>query len=345
MIELEDLQNLVIENKLVQVENTNLYSEEAYQYLKNLVNLNRSIIFEKNTHRIYALGQYYGGDELKENLLYFSKILSIDIDDNIINEIEASKNSDILAFKAKDNISINASKKDNYTEIEIGYDINNIVDKSSITINNNDYNLDIENGKIKIKEYLSPKISLEEIDLTYDGLDENNKKDIDIIINSSIDISKFELFEIGERNCQIKDVDGNRITLEVTKDINPIIDIRYNAGIKENTISFEIEWSKYCYYGLIDEILNIDNIIELGKYPIKNDSIDNIFTIEQPSNCYAFYMCPNNLYAPYFIDNMTKIQGAWHRLNIIDKDSMEYIVYITDNSGLGKIEWEIINKK
>ena len=345
MIELEDLQGLIIEKKLVQIEDSTLYSDEAYQYLKNLVDLNRAIIFEKNTHRIYTLGQYYGGDELKENLLYFSKLLSISIDDKIINEIDASKNGDSIAFKAKDNISLNLSKKEDYTEIEIGYDLKNIVDKSLITINNNDYNLDVDKGKIKINKYEIPIITIDEVNLSYDDLDENNKKDIEIKINSSINIDDYELFNISIDNGTLIENNKNLIKINVIKDLNPTIIIDYDDGIKPGQKSFNIKWEEKCYYGILDQELNENNLIEQGQYNIKDNSINNIISINQPLNYYGYYMCPFGKYLPAFIDDATRIQGAWHEHALIIKNTIEYIIYITDNSGLGKVEWEIKNKK
>ena len=47
-----------------------------------------------------------------------------------------------------------------------------------------------------------------------------------------------------------------------------------------------------------------------------------------------------------FIDDNTKIQGAWHKIPITNMiNGIVYNLYISDNEGLGKNEWHIINKK
>ena len=340
-IDLEDIQDLVIYKKFVRI-NSDKYTESAFNYVKYLIDKERAILFDADTHRIYTLGSYYGGDELKENLLYFSKLLSIDIDNNILSEIDALQNSDTLAIKGKGALQVNLYKDNNYNTIELEYKLNEIINNSPFHLNEkNEYSFYIdENGKIALKEYIYPEIIINEIELDNDNTDKI--VEFNYRVSTSIDLNEWPLFSITSEDCDILEHNIENHTLKIkfypNKDGKIIFD--YSDGKYSDNYEFIQHWTYTCIYGLYEsEIYN-----KLGEIKFKDNETCNII-INQDINKYAYIILSKNIH-PIFIDNLYNMQGAWHKIinaNIENNDI--YNVYITDNSGLGNIEWKIVNKK
>ena len=91
-ITLEDINSLSIVKKFVCIQSSK-YNEEAYNRILELIDAEQAILFDKDTHKIYTLGTYYGGNLSKDDFLYFSSIVNVDEADEILNKIEALKNS------------------------------------------------------------------------------------------------------------------------------------------------------------------------------------------------------------------------------------------------------------
>ena len=338
-LDLEDIQDLVISKKFISIQ-SNKYTEEAFNYIKYLVDQQRAILFDADTNRIYTLGKYYGGDELKENLLYFSKLLSVDIDDNILSEINASENSDTLAIKTKGPLNVNIYK-DQYNVVEFELNLQNAINNNPFKLTDkNEYNFYIdENGKIALQEYIYPKISIKPKELN-----NNNNDEIIILeydIQSSIDIDNWSEFNIYAYNCEILEDDriNRKLKVYFSNNITGEITFEYSDGKNSDTYTYKQYWKNSCIYGTCySSIYN-----ELGRINIIGDNINNII-INQNNDEYGYIILPKFI-KPIFIDTLFNIQGAWHQVfnsDIINNDY--YSLYVTDNSGLGKIEWKIINK-
>ena len=156
LITKEDIQDLLIVKKFVRIDSDN-YTEEAYDYIKELIDAEHAILFDRSTHRIWTLGEWFGGDVFKENLLYYSNLKVINLDNEILSEIEALSPESTLAYKPTDKIKINAKKEDDKDVLEFDIDVYNLIKKQPT----NRYYLFVdEDGKIGIKEYYIPKIEL-----------------------------------------------------------------------------------------------------------------------------------------------------------------------------------------
>lgn len=338
-IDLEDIQDLVIYKKFVRI-NSDKYTEQAFDYVKYLIDKERAILFDADTHRIYTLGSYYGGDELKENLFYFSKLLSIDVDDNILSEIDALQNSDLLAIKGKGPLHVNLYH-DKYNTIELEYKINEIISNNPFHLNEkNEYSFYIdENNKISLKEYIYPKISIDDIEL-----ESNNDEIVDLIFNiySSIDLNDWTLFRITSENCEIilEDINNKTLKVKFFHNISGKIIFEYSDGKNTDKYEYIQYWTNKYIYGLY----NLNEYTQLGEEKFIGENINDIIYLNQTNNNYGYIILPKFI-KPIFIDNLSNIQGAWHKIynsDIIDNEN--YNLYMTDNSGLGKIEWKIINK-
>jgi len=337
-IDLEDIQDLIIQKKFVRINSDN-YTDNALNYVKYLIDQERAILFDADTHRIYTLGEYYGGDELKENLLYFSKLLTINVDNEILNEIDAEQNSDILAIRGKDALKVNFIK-DKYNTIELEYSLENAINNNPFKFNQeNEYHLYIdENGQIALYEYIYPKIIIEAEPL----LPEDEESQIlTFRISSSIDLSNWEKFNIDGENCIINRLDLDNQTIDVTfnKGLDGIITITYSDGKTEDTYEYVQKWYNQCKYGLFDG----SNYVEYGEFYYLDDNID-LITIDQQKLFKAYIILPSDI-KPIFIDNNTNMLGAWHKEKVSFVNEKFYKLYVSDNLGLGKVEWKIKNKK
>lgn len=337
-IDLEDIQDLIIQKKFVRI-NSDKYTDNAFNYVKYLIDQERAILFDADTHRIYTLGEYYGGDELKENLLYFSKLLSIDVDNEILDEIDALQNSDTLAIRGKDALKINFVK-DKYNTIEFEYSLENAINSNPFKFNpDNEYHLYIdENGQIALNEYIYPKINIEHNPLF---LNDEESQILEFEIISSIDFDKWEKFNISSKNCTIDNLDlkNHKIYVTFHKGIDANIIIDYSDGKISDIYEYVQKWYNECKYGLFDG----NNYIEYGNIYYLDDDIDLII-IDQQKLYQAYIILPSNI-KPIFIDNNTNMQGAWHKVKVSFVNENLYKLYVTDNSGLGQVEWKIKNKK
>ena len=337
-IDLEDIQDLIIQKKFVRINSDN-YTDNAFNYVKYLIDQERAILFDADTHRIYTLGEYYGGDELKENLLYFSKLLSIDVDNEILDEIDATKNSDTLAIRGKDALKVNFIK-DKYNTIELEYSLENAINNNPFKFNpENEYHLYIdENGQIALYEYIYPKVNINGEPLLPED-EESQILTFDIL--SSVDFNQWEKFNIDGENCIIDnlDLENHKIYVTFNKGIDSYITITYSDGKTEDTYTYIQKWYNECKYGLFDG----DNYVEYGSFYYLDDNIEPI-VIDQQKLFNGYIILPVNI-KPIFIDNYTNMQGAWHKVKVPFINENFYRLYVTDNLGLGKVEWKIKNKK
>ena len=337
--EIVDLQDLIIQKKFVRIESSK-YTDEAYEYVKSLIDSEQAILFDKDTNRIYTLGDFYGGDELKQNLLYFTKLLKVDLDGEVIDQILATKNEDNLQIKAKEGITIDFIDNNGVSTIEFGADFNQLFNTHFIKREDGTgYNLFInENGQFDIEEYIAPKISLDITPLEYDEVIEDSEEmTIPINIESSIDIEDWEDFNITGDNCDIIDIDNDKVIVKVYKGDDATIYIHYNDGVSEDNIEVEVPWSDFAYYGVFDGDYTYT---DLGKWSLGD--IENTFVVDQSDYYYAFLMIPEE-YSIIIYDDLSNIGGAWRKLKQKQiRNNHVYNVYQTVNEGMGKVRWKVI---
>jgi len=337
-INVEDIQNLIIYNKFVRIESSK-YTDEAYEYIKYLVNQERAILFDKDTKRIYTLGEYYGGDELKENLLYVSKYLSIDLDDEVLDELNIINNSDILAFKGKGALDVKLIKG-KYNTVELEYNLNKCINDSIYKVTDDkEYGLYVdENGKVALKEYIYPDIEIFDSPML---LSDPPTKSLTLTIKGTVHFEDWTRFDVEAKNCTFNSYDTHNGTLNVTfkRNEDGELIIRYSDGKTSKTYKYVQKWYKEATYGLFDG----QNYIEYGKVYFTDDNIDPFITDQR--NLYGAYVIIPSEIKPIFFDNSTNTIAAWYKVNNIILDNIHYTVYHTQNNGLGKVEWKIKNKK
>lgn len=342
IIKLEDIQDLQITKKFVRIESSK-YDEPAYDYVRTLIDNERAILFDKDTHRIYTLGDYYGGDTIKEKLFYFSSILNIDDENEILNKIESTKNEDSLSIHGVDGIVITFKDRN---KIDIGIDVKSLISENStqIKLDEKVYSLKAtSDNKLDLSEYQVPSVELLKTSIDFIN---NDIIDVEIPfeLKGSLDINELDYFRVNVENCQLISLDKENKKINIktqSRHLSPILYISYKDQYIERTIKFNIDWTVKCYYGIWYD--GTEYIV--GDFDINNWKIDNYINLYQVQDEYGYFKCPIDC-MPMFIDDNTKIQGAWHKTKIIDTiNRISYKSYITDNDNLGKNEWHIINKK
>ena len=341
-ITLEDINSLSIVKKFVCIQSSK-YNEEAYNRILELIDAEQAILFDKDTHKIYTLGTYYGGNLSKDDFLYFSSIVNVDEANEIINKIEALKNEDELSIQGSNGIVIELKEGN---KISLSIDGSKLISENDtkIDIDNKKYSLGIdENNKLDLKEYESPSIILDDV-----LIDSRNygaiMVEIPFEVKGSLDIDEFNTFDVTVENCELVEIDKENKVIKImteSKYLTPYITISYSDEYISKNEKFTINWDVKCYYGLFSD--GIEN--QIGEFNLNDWKLDNYISIYQKNNEYAYLSCPEKC-KPMFIDANRNIQGAWHKTAIVDViNGMNYNVYITDNDNLGQNEWHIINKK
>ena len=205
IIKLEDIQDLQITKKFVRIESSK-YDDEAFDYIKSLIDNERAILFDKDTHRIYTLGDYYGGDTIKEKLFYFSSILNIDDENEILDKIESTKNEDSISLYGEDGIAI-TFKEGN--QITIGINTKDLISQNStpIKLDNDIYVLNsTEDNKLDLIKYQASSIELLKTSIDFTNNDEIDVE-IPFKLNGLLDIYELEYFKVNVENCQLVSLD------------------------------------------------------------------------------------------------------------------------------------------
>lgn len=340
-ISIEDLQGIQITKKFVKIDSSK-YTEEAFNYILQLIDQEQSILFDEYTNRIYTLGNYYGGDTLKEKLLYYSHVLSIDIDNQVIDEISAKENEGSLAFRGTDGIIINTSSTENHDVIDIKYDLKSKLSNDTININDKDYTLSIgDDNKLGISEYVKPNLFIDCSSLYYDDYDTDLiDKEFNLILDSSVKFENFNEFQITGIDCEVLSYNDSNIMIRFNHNQNANVLFKYDDGITSGEINIPIIWQLKCYVGITDKY---DIWNTTFSYNISDFNIENEFEINQTEDeMYGFFKCPET-YHPMFIDMKRNIQGAWRQMYYEYINNTRYIVYLTDNTGLGLVTWKVIN--
>lgn len=332
-ITIEDIENLLITKKFVRIESDN-YTDEAYEFVRQLIDNEQAILFDKSKHRIYTLGDYYGGDVFKEHLYYYSKIKHVNIDNDILEEINAIAPESELSIETEEGIKISFEEN----KIKVGLSIKDLIDQTT----SSRYKLILnDNNKLEILSYQQPEFSITPIDF-------NNQEIIELHyeIDSIIDEDKWEYLNIETENCEVIEFDKENKIIKLQVDpnnyingINEKIIFQYNDSQEENTFIIDYIYNINISYGIYNKQYFIYS--ESSTIPL-NKLFDTNIVITQRTNELGYIRIPENINNIIFFDNIRNIQGAWHKQEIKVINNKKYQIYCTDNDNLGKISWKII---
>ena len=82
LINLEEVQASVqsIDKKIILVDSSK-YTDEAFEYLLDIIDESKIIAFIVNERKIYTHGEYFGGDLWEDSLFYFGNFQILDEND------------------------------------------------------------------------------------------------------------------------------------------------------------------------------------------------------------------------------------------------------------------------
>lgn len=341
-------QNFMITKKFVVIDSS-LYTPEAFDYIKELVTFTGSIMFISDTKKIFARGKYFGGDIFEADLLYFTQFKTYDNNDNFTGEAFATHAKSTLEFRGGEHVNLYANHDvltgKNY--INIGYDLNSAVNDERFTIEENaQYNLGIENGKIKMIKYIPAHIKLSSLPLL-----EYDNGDTEICIKYEIfgtkQLTQFDITTSeGQDRIILEKFTNSEIYCIVPNNTDTTFTIQFSDGETNGITETKQIWGYGCLFGnaLEENKPNQNTFNNFNKYIITNNPSKTVI-IEQNGMEYGWFACPAE-YNVIFTDASTNLQGGWHK----DSQFMYYTfntlyqVYRTDHPGLGNIKW-IINKK
>ena len=84
-----------------------------------------------------------------------------------------------------------------------------------------------------------------------------------------------------------------------------------------------------------------DNFYEVSRY-VSSISCKGTIVISQDDDEYGWFACPS-MFTPLFTDRMTGFVGGWTKVKTFTAYSVgiQYDLWRTDNTGLGRIIWDI----
>lgn len=346
-------QNIKIEKKFILIDSRN-YTAKAYEYLLSLVDKSESIAFISDTRKIYTQGKYFGGDLWKESLYYFSGFEILNENDEIVDAINASNGDSKLRIKSENGLIVkNISEEDENGNIKntlvLGYDLETAIDSSPIKINPNyEYNLGLENGKIKINEYIPINIIPQDVDdFELDSFEEAEIEYRFLVIGNDTN-KEFKIID----NLTSEEVpyifNGNilKFSTKVYKNSNKEFSINYSDSRYSKNYLFTQKWSNFILYSTIE--INEETREKAIRYiPIEGENIKGEFILTQNEEEYGYFACPYELDKSFFFKDWSNgLAGGWKKIGIIYlySQNLPYMLYKTNQSGLGKIKW-IIEKQ
>lgn len=359
--------NFTINKKLVMIDSRS-YTDEAFKYILGVADSVGSIVFVYDTKKIYANGQFFGGDAFVEDLLYFTSITTLnnrDGQDTMTGEIYARKAQDALVISGKDYLEVK-SKYDynNYQNVlEFKYNLDDAVLKDLISVDNESfYNLDVINGQVKLNKYtplkveiISPEIREYDSDDAQDVLFDINLTGTHITNVFVENIGKYELSIEPEelQNLASFDAIENKIKFTtIPENTDVTVSITASDGITTVTSTGSQKWGYGIYYG----VQHSDSIDSLKSFDL--DTLHSSYSkeilseyngelnieINQNSNEYGIFICPASLNVT-FKDTDNNLIGGWTPSYMLDKNlyskNIPYIVYVTDNDSIGRVKWNI----
>lgn len=341
-----------IQKKFVIVDSSK-FNDEAFDYIKELVDAAGSILFVSDTKKIYVHGRYFGGDIFQDDLLYFTNFVSYDNEGNITGQTTARRPKSSLQLQGLGHMQAIAEYDDitGENKIKFDYDLNSAVNNEQFTLDSNaKYNLAVVDGQIKMQKYVPISLKVSSLPvLEYDSGD--TVVEINIMVSGTYSLqslsTKTNIDTEDKKYIVGFDSETSKLFVEIPNNTDVEIYITYSDGIETNVITVKQLWGSYCFYGTTDfDLENINDSFKNypNKYLITNDPSKTI-TIEQNGYEFGYFICPSK-YKLIFTDSSNNLQGGWKKINDFTYYSTDinYTIYRTENSGLGKIKW-IISKK
>lgn len=345
IIDLETLKNSLthISKKIILV-NSEKYTEDAFDYLLDLIDESESIAFIVNERKIYTQGEYFGGDLWEDSLNYFSKHVIIDDNNEILNRIYAQSAKDSLQWKGEGGIQLynDYDIKREANTIHIKYNLEAAVDEESVVrVGDKILALTVgENNKLAIAEF-------EPINITWPTIQmlEYDKGDTEISIPLTIqNKQRLTSLVISASSGVIPSFnwETDTITANIKNNTNVTFYIDYKDGKTLMTESFKQEWGYAYCYGITQ--ITEENFDRFKK-GLENKFNNKEITINQTNNTYGWFAYPKNI-SIEFSDKATGLSGGWEKAGTFMKynSNIEYQVYKTEQSGLGSVTWKITKK-
>lgn len=348
VMSLEELRNNppLFDKKFLLI-NSSLYTDEAFEYLLELINETDCIAFIRDLKKIYTHGEFFGGDVWEEDLLCWGAFQLLDENDDIITELAAEELNDKIRFKSNNNITLTAEEYYVHGEklktIVIGYDINNSVDTSIFTVDDStaQFNLEVNEGKIGINKYvpISVSVSGDTTPIEFDNAPDRIQFFLDV--KGTAQNKNIYVTTGTNETVQIAD-DYSSVSATITPNTNVNYLVIYSDGQNEGSVMFEKKFGYGLFYST--EQITKDNIHDMNRVVVLNSCKCNI-TLDQGDENYGWFACPSNC-KPIFKDTYSGICGGWTKVGKfrIYSNNIEYDVWRTENSGLGENNWEINEK-
>ena len=337
----------VIDRKFILIDSS-LYTDEAYEYLLELINETDSIAFIRDRKKIYTHGEYFGGDIWEDSLFYFGDFQILDNDsEEVLTTLKAEVQKETLRLKGENHILLlpeevweNGVK---YKTLRFKWDAENSIDTSVFTIDDPtaEYNLEIKDNKISVNKYIPIRIESSEIELKeYDDSASSVTFDLDIW---GTDIEK-NIFVTSSNPNDIITISSDKKHVVATiseKNIQTNYLIIYSDSKKEDNIynSLKYGFANVCS----NQEITVNNFLDIEDRFISENSCSCEFDLNIDDEEYGWFACPIS-FKPKFIDKENNISGGWLKISTIKVYSinLEYNVYRTENSGLGNTSWKVI---
>lgn len=323
---------------------SSLYTDEAYEYLLELINETDSIAFIKDTKRIYTHGQYFGGDLWEDTLCYFGQFQILDSDTNeLITTIQAEVANDSIRFASANNIEIIA--EDEYVggnkikTIKFNYNLKDTVNTDTFKIDDPTavYNLEVVDKKLRVNTYVPIRIEVpESSDIEFDSDIENIQFPI-FVYGSSENKNIYVTTTAGDEATVTDDMKWVKSTIHKNLDTDFLI-----VYSDEHTEGYVHHIQKYGYAMLFSNTeITENNFFNVNRY-VSSTTCAGTISITQEDDEYGWFACPS-MYHPLFTDYMTGLVGGWKKIRtfIAYSEYVSYDLWRTETAGLGNIIWTI----
>lgn len=346
IIGLEEAKTLItkIDKKIILV-NSSKYTEEAFEYILDLIDDNESIAFIINERKIYTHGEYFGGDLWEDTLNYFSKYTLLDDNNSITSQLYAQNSKDAIQLKGEGGIEIysdyDISREAN--TIHIKYDLDTAIDNSSIVEISGEYlTLSVNDKKLALAKYDPIKVNLPKLQMI-----EYDKGNTEISFTLNIDgAERLKTLNISASSNAIPNYNHQNklLTVTIMNNAKTIIYVDFSDGKLSSTESTTQDWGYAFAYG--DEPINENTFDSLKKSSdLENSFKEKTLNISIRDGHFGWFAYPANVELK-FTDVENGFSGGWEKYSTFTKYSygIEYQVYRTEHTGLGKTKWKIVKK-
>lgn len=351
IITLEELQEMQpkITKRIILV-NSSKYTEEAFEYLLDLIDETEAIAFVINERKIYTHGEYFGGDLWEDSLNYFSKYTILNDDDEITSQIYAQTAKDAVQLKGEGGISIYSDYDINReaNTLHINYDLDAAVDSSSVVKVNDDLSLvlEVKDDKIALKQYEPLTINLIQPEmLEYDSGNTNVVIDMEIFGYEKLRVTDFRVTASGNSIPEPR-LTERKIYVYIFNNTKTYIYADYSDENRIHYTSSTVQDWGYIYaYGAGAYSINSSNIHDF-RHSIENTFSEKTITLNIQDGQYGWFAYPANVKLS-FMDVDNGMSGGWkkHSKFTLYSRGIEYQVYRTENMGLGKTTWKLTQKQ